>query len=526
MPFSSPFAPVVVPSEGLVSHLLGDLSADDADHCAVIDHDSGEVLTYGGLVKAVDAFAADVAKQLDPGSVVGVMGPNSARWIVAYLGSLKAGLTVTPLTTLATSAEVAKQLVASRAVQIFSDRDTLDVARSGAQSAGLTESAVINLDGIELATAGDLSMADRVSEPANHLATLPYSSGTTGVPKGVMLSHRNMVANVCQLGALLGIGRDSVVVGILPFAHIYGMTVVVNLSLRRRATIVTMRSFDLAEFLRAIELHAVTHLPVAPPVMVALGKSPLVDDHDTVSVQLVLSGAAPLDASLARTVQDRLGCAVRQAYGMTEMSPVSHVAPLHDASLPAQSVGLIVPGMTCKLVAPSTGAEITQPESGTSEPGELWCQGPNVMVGYLDNPQATADTVDSDGYLHTGDMAVVDAAGADTIVDRLKELIKYKGYQVAPAELEGLLLEHPDIADAAVVGDPLGDGDEAPHAYIVPAPDSNLTADDVISLVNDRVAPYKKIRAVTFLDTIPKSASGKILRRRLRADDAGTTTLV
>ncbi len=223
--------------------------------------------------------------------------------------------------------------------------------------------------------------------------------------------------------------------------------------------------------------------------MVALAKHPSVADYDTSSVKLVLCGAAPLDASLAAAVEDRLGCAVRQAYGMTEMSPVSHIAPLNDDTIAPQSVGFTVANMMCTLIDPGTGNEVPLPESGISAPGELCCAGPNVMLGYLENPSATADAIDDGGFLHTGDLAVVDETGAITIVDRLEELIKYKGYQVAPAELEGILLEHNEINDAAVIGDPMENGDEAPHAFVVRAENSYITEVDIIDHVGQRVAP-------------------------------------
>ncbi|KQX75895.1 AMP-binding protein [Aeromicrobium sp. Root472D3] len=516
MPFTSPFPPVDIPDISIVTYLLGELSEDDAHRRAVVDLHAGVTLTYGELSSAVDHFAAAIAADTDNGETVALMGPNSARWVVAYLGALKAGVVVTPVTTLANASEVAKQLTASKAMKIYADPVVLEAARAGAEQAGLDAGAARDLDSVDLSPETATPFVDRVVAPVTQVATLPFSSGTTALPKGVSLTHRNLVANLCQLDEPLGIDHHSAVLGLLPFAHIYGMTVVVNLSLRRRATIVTMRSFDLDTLLDVIERERLTHLPVAPPVMVAIGKSPSLDGRDLSSVRLVLSGAAPLDATLAGAVATRLGCAVRQAYGMTEMSPVSHIAPLSVDNIAPASVGLTVANMTCKLVDPETGQERGLPQSGVSERGELWCKGPNVMLGYLDNPTATATTLDAEGYLHTGDIAVVDSQGAVTIVDRLKELIKYKGYQVAPAEIEGLLLEHPDIADVAVVGDPIGDGDEAPHAYVVVAPGAIIDEDTVLSYVQERVAPYKKVRAVSFIDAVPKSASGKILRRTLR----------
>jgi acyl-CoA synthetase (AMP-forming)/AMP-acid ligase II len=228
-----------------------------------------------------------------------------------------------------------------------------------------------------------------------------------------------------------------------------------------------------------------------------------------------VSGAAPLDAELGRAVARRVGCLVRQGYGMTELSPVSHCIPDDRDDIDLATVGLLLPNMQARIVDPATGAE-----RAPDAPGELWLRGPNVMAGYLDDPAATAATVDAEGWLHTGDVATVDADGAFRIVDRVKELIKYKGYQVPPAELEALLLQHGRIADAAVIGVRDAEGEEVPKAFVVAQPGADLTAAEVEAFVAERVAPHKKVRAVEFVAAIPKSASGKILRRDLRAREA------
>jgi acyl-CoA synthetase (AMP-forming)/AMP-acid ligase II len=340
-------------------------------------------------------------------------------------------------------------------------------------------------------------------------AVLPYSSGTTGRAKGVVLTHRNLVANVLQFTATTRVTDATVLLAVLPLFHIYGMTVLMNHALLTRAPLVTMPRFDLAEFLRLVERHRVTTLYVAPPTALLLAKSPAVEGADLSSVELLFSGAAPLDGDLARAVAERLGCAVVQGYGMTEMSPVSHAVP-HGWDLDPASVGVPLPNVECRLVDPATGRD--------AERGELWCRGPNVMSGYLDNPEATAATLDAEGWLHTGDVATVTPDGVFTIVDRVKELIKYKGYQVPPAELEALLLTHPAIDDAAVVGARDAEGEEIPKAFVVAA---GLSADDVMGFVAERIAPHKKVRRVEFVDAIPKSASGKILRTVLRAREVG-----
>jgi acyl-CoA synthetase (AMP-forming)/AMP-acid ligase II len=283
-----------------------------------------------------------------------------------------------------------------------------------------------------------------------------------------------------------------------------------------------MPSFDLAEFLDNIATLRCTYAYIAPPVAVALAKHPLIDDYDLGSLKVVMSGAAPLDADLGQAVADRLGCRVVQGYGMSELSPVSHITPFdagaHDVkgAAPLSSVGWTVSNAMSRIINPETGDEIEVPTEGLSETGELWFKGPNVMAGYLNNDSATKETIDDNGWLHTGDLAQVDANGCVYIVDRLKELIKYKGYQVPPAELEAVLHSHPGIADAAVIGVVDAEGEEVPKAFVVKQAEQELSADEVMEFVAGQVAPYKKVRQVEFIETIPKSASGKILRKDLR----------
>ena len=253
---------------------------------------------------------------------------------------------------------------------------------------------------------------------------------------------------------------------------------------------------------------------------VALAKHPAVDNIDTSSVRAVLSGAAPLDEALGEAVKARLGCGMLQGYGMTELSPVSHALPLDRDDLSIGSVGLAVANVEFKVIDPGTGEEIEAVPGGRTAPGELWVQRPGVMVGYLGNDEATRETIDDDGYLHTGDIVEVGPEGEVYVVDRLKELIKYKGYQVPPAELEAVLLTHPAIADAAVVPHPDEEAGEIPHAFVVLQEGASLTADEVMAYVGDKVAPHKKVRMVDFIAVIPKSASGKILRKDLKGKTA------
>jgi acyl-CoA synthetase (AMP-forming)/AMP-acid ligase II len=304
--------------------------------------------------------------------------------------------------------------------------------------------------------------------------------------------------------------QDDVVIAVLPFFHIYGMTVLMNLGLRTGMKIVTMPRFDLEGFLGHIQEHKVTRAYVVPPIALALAKHPLVDQYDLSSLQGVFSGAAPLGPELEKAVAERLGCRVSQGYGMTETSPVTHAVPHEEGAQRPGTIGPAVPKVECRIVDPETGEDAE--EGGR---GELWVKGPNVMQGYLNNEEATKETIDEEGWLHTGDVAIVDEDGYFSIVDRVKELIKYKGFQVAPAELEALLVQHPCVSDAAVIPVPDEEAGEIPKAFLV-LKDDSTTPEEVQQFVAERVSTYKQIRAVEVVDEIPKSASGKILRRVLR----------
>jgi acyl-CoA synthetase (AMP-forming)/AMP-acid ligase II len=323
-----------------------------------------------------------------------------------------------------------------------------------------------------------------------------------------MLTHRNLVANLAQHDPVQPIAPGDVFCAVLPFFHIYGLTLVLNAALRNGATVVTLPRFDPEQYLSAIERYRVSRLHLVPPIVLSLASSPLVTKYDLSSVRSAICGAAPLDGELAKEAAARIGVPIVQGYGMTEASPGTHFVPDNDraAQVPSGSVGYLVPGTRARLVSVET-------ELDTAGEGELWVSGPQVMSGYLDEPEATAATL-VDGWLRTGDVARVEPGGAFFIVDRVKELIKYKGYQVAPAELEAVLLGHPEISDAAVVGIPSGAVGEIPKAYVVTK--RELTPSDVLDYVAERVAPYKKLRDVEFVTSIPRSPSGKILRRVLR----------
>jgi acyl-CoA synthetase (AMP-forming)/AMP-acid ligase II len=395
----------------------------------------------------------------------------------------------------------------------------LEVARAAAAAVGIEDIFVLGDEAPEGTTAyadllGDPAGAPDVGvDPMEDLAVLPYSSGTTGLPKGVMLTHHNLVANLTQLQVGFPIDEEDVLIGVLPFFHIYGLIVILNQGLQAGATIVTMPRFELDGFLGLIEEHRVTRAYVVPPIALALAKHPAVDEADISSVHTVMSGAAPLGSELASAVAERLGCMVVQGYGMTETSPVTHVIRPDGQNKPG-SIGPPLPLTECRLVDPETGEDVAQ-----GERGELWIRGPQVMAGYLNNPEATAETIDAEGWLHTGDVGIADEDGFYTIVDRLKELIKYKGFQVPPAELEAILIAHPEVADCAVVGVPEEEAGEIPKAFVVPVAGCACDPDELMEFVAREVSPQKRVRMVEMIDEIPKSPSGKILRRVLRDRD-------
>ncbi|MFC9752667.1 AMP-binding protein [Streptomyces sp. NPDC056921] len=520
--FHSDYPAVPVLDLPIHDAVLGEATAAYGDTVALIDGtDDSTALTY----RQLDAFHRKIAAALAEaglrkGDVLALHSPNTIAYPAVFFGATRAGATVTTVHPLATAEEFAKQLRDSCARWIVTVSPLLATAREAAALAGPIEQILV-CDRAE----GHTSVLDMLAttapeprvtvDPGEDVAALPYSSGTTGTPKGVMLTHRSMGTNLEQLRPFIPMGPGARILAVLPFFHIYGLTALMNAPLRMGATVVVLPRFDLDQFLAAIEKHRITGLYVAPPIVLALAKHPSVERYDLSSLEYVVSAAAPLDAALAAACSRRLGLPpVRQAYGMTELSPGTHVVPLAAGNPPPGAVGRLLPSTEMRI-APLGGDGPEDAPAGTD--GEILIRGPQVMKGYLGRPEATADMIDADGWVHTGDIGHVDADGWLYVVDRVKELIKYKGYQVAPAELEALLLGHESIADAAVIGVYGTDGNELPKAYVVRQPSApDLTPDDVMAYVAERVAPYKKIRQAEFIDAIPRATSGKILRRELR----------
>ena len=514
---TSPLPDVALRDISITDRVLLGLRADPALVVAV-DGPSGASMTGAQMEGAIRELAGGLqALGIGPGAVVALLAPNSPDYAVVFHAVALTGGTVTPINPTYTAPEVAYQLRDAGAVLLVTVPALLDVARAAAVDTAVAEVVVIGtaegVRGID-ALRGPVLAEQVPVDLDRHPVVLPYSSGTTGLPKGVVLSHRNMVVNVDQVQAMLDLRPGDSTVAFLPFFHIYGLNVVMNPFPAIGARIVTMPRFDLEAFLTHIQTHRPRHILVAPPVAIALAKHPMVDRFDLSSVETLISAAAPLGVETAEAVGRRLGCRAVQGYGMTELSPMSHCVP--PGRLRPGSVGVATPNTEWKIADPETGA----PQPNGQE-GEVWVRGPQVMLGYLGNTEATARCLMADGWLRTGDLGVADDEGYLFIRDRLKELIKVKGFQVAPAEVEAELLAHPDVADAAVIGVADDEAGEVPVAFVVPAPGGAFDEAAVLAHLRGRLASYKVPRVLHLVEAVPKSASGKILRRVLRDRLAG-----
>jgi acyl-CoA synthetase (AMP-forming)/AMP-acid ligase II len=509
--FKSPHPDVVIPDIALTPFVLG--KADRlGDKVAIVEAGSGRSFTFRQIADGVRGLAAGLHQRgFRKGDVLAIMSPNLPEYPIAFHGVATAGGVNTTLNPTYTADEIAFQLNDSRARLLITIPALVGKAQEAAAKSKVEEIIVFGEAEGAVPFASllvDGKVPDVHIDPAKDLVALPYSSGTTGFSKGVMLTHRNLVANLVQTSACLEISEDEKFMAFLPFFHIYGMTVIMNQGLYHGVTLVSMQRFELEPCLQAVQDYKVTRFFLVPPIVVLLAKHPAIDKYDLSSVQRAFSGAAPLDADTARAASERIGCRLSQGYGLTETSPVSHIVADNEKAVPG-SVGSTVPNTECKIADVAGGKEL-----GRNEDGEIWIRGPQVMKGYLNNDEATRNSIDSDGFFHTGDIGHIDDEDRYFIVDRLKELIKYKGFQVAPAELEALLLSHPNIADVAVIGVLDDEGEEVPKAFVVLK--SPQDPQEIIEFVAARVAPHKKIRRIEVVDQIPKSATGKILRRILR----------
>jgi acyl-CoA synthetase (AMP-forming)/AMP-acid ligase II len=492
------------------------------DAPALVDATSGRRIGFDELDQRVGALASGLAGAgLGPGQTLVLFAPNSPDWPIVALAAMAAGAAVSGANPQYGAEDLAHQMRDARATFVATTLSGLPVVRAAlatgeAQGEAQGAARVVLIDGSAPDALSVQALCERGGGPLpdvapQALAALPYSSGTTGLPKGVMLTHRTLVTNVAQVNQVLGLVPGDVVLAFLPMFHIYGFTAVTMCALAAGATVVTLPRFEPVSFLDAIERHRVTRLAVVPPVLQFLATHAAVDGRDLSSLSRITSGAAPLSAALEERVAQRIGRRVTQGYGMTESSGVIATTPHGQGR--AGASGQLLPATEARVVDTATGLD-----APPGEAGEIWFRGPQAFAGYLNQPEATAAMRTPDGWVRTGDIGRFDADGYLFITDRLKELIKVKGFQVAPAELEALLGQHPDVADVAVIGRPDERAGELPVAWVVPR-SPTLTPAALQDWVAERVVAYKRIADVVLCQAIPKTAAGKILRRELRRLD-------
>ncbi|KAI9756496.1 MAG: hypothetical protein M4579_003835 [Chaenotheca gracillima] len=540
MPFESTYPRIDVPNVDIWSLLFERKDREYPDDKVIyVDPYTSRSYTYRAVHDTALTFGKGLKSlwEWQKGDVLALFSPNCIDTPAITWGCHWAGGILSPANPGYTVDELAFQLKDAGAKGIVTQKPFLEIAKAAAHKVGLNEDRII-LMGDErdtehgkfkhfssiVNTAGTQRYRRAKINPKRDLAFLVYSSGTTGHPKGVMLSHENIVSNILMLkagesGNLSwngGVdGKGDKILAFLPFFHIYGLTCLIHQSLFSGLTLVVMPKFDIDGFCSIIQSEKITFAYVVPPVVLLLGKSPVVDKYDLSSIRMMNSGAAPLTKELVDAVHSRLKIPIKQGYGLSETSPTTHTQPWEEWNKTIGSVGRLLPNQTAKYMSE------TETEVPVGEVGELWLKGPNVFQGYLNNPEGTKNALTKDGYFKTGDVGYQDANGNFFITDRVKELIKYKGFQVPPAELEGLLLAHPKINDVAVIG--VYDknlASEVPRAYVVPKQGVEAgpsTSEDITSWLAKKVAGHKRLRGgVRYVDEVPKSASGKILRRLLK----------
>ncbi len=479
----------------------------------------GQKISYRELDGLVNSFAnALVTLGVKKGDRVALYMTNRPEYVVSVYAVARLGAVLTPMNPTYKEAEISHQLNDAEATVLVVQESLYPLVKSVRQQVSHLREIIIVGQHAEEGTRlfRDLIRQHAPKHPpqvplswTEDLVALPYSSGTTGLPKGVMLTQQNLVANNIQFIASGRITEQDTLLVFLPFYHIYGIMLVTG-GLYAGATLVMMEAFDLERSLTLAQQYKVTLYYAVPPILIALDNYAELTKFDLSHLRYIMVGAAPMAPEVAQRVQEKTGVRILQGYGLTEASPVTHLNPVDQGQIKLDSVGLAVPNQEQKIVDIETGER----ELGVGEVGELLVKGPHIMKGYWKAPEETGQAV-RDGWLHTGDIAKIDADGYVYIVDRKKEMIKYKGFAVAPAEVEAVLFKHPAVADCAVIGKPDPEAGEIPKALVLLRPGEEVSADTLMEFVGSRIAGYKKVREVEFVTTIPKTASGKILRRIL-----------
>ncbi|PON60581.1 4-coumarate-CoA ligase [Parasponia andersonii] len=492
---------------------------------AFVDAATGRHLTFPQLWRAVDSVATCLSDMgIRKGDVILLLSPNSIFFPVVCLAVMSLGAVITTTNPLNTPREIAKQIADSKPVLAFTIPLLVPkIADSNIPIVLIDDDQADSPKNPKIVSSlGEMMRKDpspnrvgyRVSQ--DDTATLLYSSGTTGASKGVISSHRNLIAMVQTILGRFGSengDQEQTFICTVPMFHIYGLAAFAMGLLSSGSTIVILSKFELHEMLSAIERYRATYLPLVPPILVALlnGADQIRAKYDLSSLHSVLSGGAPLSKEVIEGFVEKYPTvSILQGYGLTESTGIGASTDCLEESRRYGTAGMLSPSMEAKIVNPDTGEALP-----VNQTGELWLRGPTIMTGYFSNEEATSSTLDSEGWLRTGDLCYIDEDGFIFVVDRLKELIKYKGYQVPPAELEALLLSHPEISDTAVIPYPDKEAGQYPMAYVVRKAGSKLSETAVMDFIGQLVAPYKRIRKVAFVASIPKNPSGKILRKDL-----------